>query len=74
MLKNEGYMLKALETRMIFDWSYAVVLDRVRELSRAAFSTLYSAFCELPARVQSQNQARKVLLRVCNNPAPIKQE
>ena len=73
-LKNEGYMIAALEKKIIFDQSFAVVLDRVRELSRAAISTLYSAFRELPAHVQSRNHARKVLPRVCNNPAPIKHQ
>ena len=74
LLKNEGHMLAALETNLIFDWSFAVVLDGVRELSRAAFSTLYCAFRELPAHVQSRNHARKVLLQVCNKPVPIKHQ
>ncbi len=73
-LKNEGYMLAALEKKMIFDQSFAVVLDRARELSRAAFSTLYSTFRELPAHVQSRNHERKILLRFCKHPAPIKHE
>ena len=53
MLKNEGYMLAALETKMIFDQSYAVILDRVRELSRAAFATFTGHFasCQRTSRV-----------------------
>lgn len=44
----------------------------MRELSRATFSTLHSAFRELPAHVHSRNYARKVVLQDCNHPAPSK--
>ena len=41
---NEGYMLVALETYIIFEWSLVTSLARVRELQRAAFATFTRHF------------------------------
>jgi hypothetical protein len=55
---------------MIFDQSFAVVLDRVRELSRAAFSTLYSTFRELPVTSRVEIMRAKFYCEFATSPHP----